>query len=126
MRPAILGKVKSTAVDEDARKLWDITCEEATNLNWMRGPLSEEAVFREVGKYWLPVRRFGVWQNSGDKVKLRPIDDYAENKVNGAFGYADKLDLRTLDQIIWVGAAIARALMQSGEQGVLYKVNRDS
>ena len=44
-------------------------------------------------------------------MKLRPIDDYAENKVNGAFGYADKLDLRTLDQIIWVGAAIARALM---------------
>jgi len=57
------------------------------------------------------VRRFGVWQNSGDKEKLRPIDDYVENKVNGAFGYADKLDLRTLDQIIWVGAAIARALM---------------
>ena len=111
LRPAILGKVKSTAVDEDAPKLWEITCEESSNLHWMRGPLSEEAVFRELGPHWLPVRRFGVWQNSGDKVKLRPIDDYAENKVNGAFGYADKLDLRTLDQIIWVGAAIARALM---------------
>ena len=44
-------------------------------------------------------------------MKLRPIDDYAENRVNGAFGYADKLDLRTLDQIVWIGAAIARALL---------------
>ena len=46
----------------------------------------------------------------GEKTKLRPIDDYSENRVNGAFGYADKLDLRTLDQMIWLGAAIARAL----------------
>jgi hypothetical protein len=40
LRPAILGKVKSASVDEDAQKLWDITCEEALHLNWMRGPLS--------------------------------------------------------------------------------------
>ena len=45
-------------------------------------------------------------------MKLRPIDDYAENKVNGAFGYSDKLDLRTLDQIVWIGAAITRSLEQ--------------
>eukprot|EP00435_Cladocopium_sp_Y103_P062683 s616_g24.t1 len=112
LRPAILGKTKSTSVDDDSQKLWDITCEEATNLHWMRGPIPEGDVAKEYNKPWLPVRRFGVWQSSGDKMKLRPIDDYAENKVNGAFGYADKLDLRTLDQIVWIGAAIARALLQ--------------
>ena len=111
LRPAILGKAKSTTVDADTQQLWDITCEEASNLHWMRGPIPESEVSKGYKKPWLPVRRFGVWQSSGDKMKLRPIDDYAENKVNGAFGYADKLDLRTLDQIVWVGAAIARALL---------------
>ena len=80
-------------------------------MHWMRGPIPESEVAKGYDKPWIPVRRFGVWQSSGDKMKLRPIDDYAENKVNGAFGYADKLDLRTLDQIVWVGAAIARALL---------------
>ena len=56
------------------------------------------------------MRRFGVLQTSGDKIKLRPIDDFAENRVNTAFGYSDKLDLRTLDQIIWSLAAIVRCL----------------
>ena len=51
-----------------------------------------------------------VWQSSGDKKKLWPIDDYAENRVNSAFGYSDKLDLRTLDQVIWSAAAILRAV----------------
>ena len=52
----------------------------------------------------------GVWQSSGDKVKLRPIDDFAENRINGAYGYSDKLDLRTLDQVIWLCCAFARAI----------------
>ena len=110
LRPAILGKTKSAEADEDAQKLWEITCEEASNLHWMRGPIPETEVAKGYDKPWLPVHRFGVWQSSGEKTKLRPIDDYAENRVSGAFGYADKLDLRTLDQIVWVGAAIARAM----------------
>jgi len=111
LRPAILGKAKSATVDSDTQQLWDITCEEASNLHWMRGPIPESEVAKGHRKPWMPVRRFGVWQSSGDKMKLRPIDDYAESKVNGAYGYAHKLDLRTLDQIVWVGAAIARALL---------------
>ena len=44
------------------------------------------------------------------KPKLRPIDDYAaENRVNGAYGYSDKLNLRTLDQMVWLCAAVTRA-----------------
>ena len=77
----------------------------------LRGPISEKDVAALFDKPWVPVRRFAVWQKSGDKIKLRPIDDYSENRVNGAFGYADKLDLRTLDQIVWIGAAISRSLL---------------
>ena len=47
---------------------------------------------------WLPARRFGVWQSSGDKMKLRAIDDYSENRVNSAYSYMDRITLRTLDQ----------------------------
>lgn len=65
LRPAISGKVKSSDVDDDARKLWDITCEEASNLHWMRGPLSEDVVFKELGQHWLPVRRFGHCKTLG-------------------------------------------------------------
>ena len=46
---------------------------------------------------WVPVRRFAVVQSSQGKRKLRPIDDFSENKVNLAFGCSDKLDLFALD-----------------------------
>ena len=51
-------------------------------------------------------------QSSGDKVKLRPIDDFAENRVNSAYGYSDKLDLTTLDQTIWTIVAMVRCLRE--------------
>ena len=85
-----------------------MTVEESSNKHWLEGPLTPEDVNKLHPEGWVPVRRFGVWQSSGDKVKLRPIDDYAENRVNGAYAYSDKLDLRTLDQMIWLCSAIAR------------------
>lgn len=112
IRPALIGKVKNSALDAESQPLWDATLEEAENNHWMSGPHTVEQVhdiFK--GQPWIPVRRFGVLQSSGDKIKLRPIDDFAENKVNSAYGYSDKLDLRTLDQIVWVTAAITRAVM---------------
>ena len=111
VRPALLGKVKSSEQDADLEELWRITLEETSANGWMLGPFSVEQMHeRTGGKPWIPVRRFGVWQTSGDKTKLRPIDDYAENRVNSAFGYSDKLDLRTLDQVIWCAAAVVRCL----------------
>ena len=80
--------------------MWDITLQESNNKHWMDGPLSLVEV---------EVRRFGVWQSSGTKIKLRPIDDYSENRVNGAFAYSDKLELKALDQIIWMAAATTRS-----------------
>lgn len=113
LRPALLGKTKASCVDDDAVKLWEMTCEEAPNLHWLLGPIPAQDVADRYGKPWLPVRRFGVWQSCCG-VKLRPIDDYAENRVNGAFGYSDKLDLRTLDQIVWTGAAMITRALSTG------------
>ncbi len=109
LRLALLGKVKASTVNEDTAILWDLTLEEANNRHWLDGPLSPEDVTARHPGGWVPVRRFGVWQASGDKTKLRPIDDYAENRVNGAYGYSDKLDLRTLDQMVWLCSAVTRA-----------------
>ena len=66
----------------------------------LEGPLTEQQVEERYGGAWIPVRRFGVWQSSSGKQKLRPIDDYSENKANLAFGYADKIALRALDQLV--------------------------
>ena len=109
LRPAILGRLKGLANDEDQTALWDITLQESNNKHWMDGPLSLPEVEARHGTSWIPVRRFGVWQSSGTKIKLRPIDDYSENRVNGAFAYSDKLELKALDQIIWMAAAITRS-----------------
>eukprot|EP00435_Cladocopium_sp_Y103_P041572 s3385_g11.t1 len=144
IRPALLGKVRQSTLDDDRRELWKLTMDETTSNGWMLGPFTteemhhrmagepwkltmdettsngwmlgpfttEEMHHRMAGEPWIPVRRFGVWQSSGDKVKLRPIDDYAESRVNTAFGYSDKLDLRTLDQVIWASAAIVRCIRE--------------
>ena len=55
---------------------------------------------------WLPVRRFAVFQ----KDKWRAIDDFSENGVNGSFGSMEKVDLRALDETVWLSVAIMRAL----------------
>lgn len=65
LRPALLGKTKASCVDDDAVKLWEMTCEEAPNLHWLLGPIPAQDVADRYGKPWLPVRRFGVWQSSG-------------------------------------------------------------
>ena len=111
IRPALIGKVKSSPRGDESQALWDATLEEAADNHWMTGPFSVEQIHEQFdGQPWIPVRRFGVLQSSGDRVKLRPIDDFAENKVNSAYGYSDKLDLRTLDQMVWMTVAITRAL----------------
>ena len=58
LRPAILGKAKSAAVDDDTQRLWDITCEEASNVHWMKGPIPASEVANGYDKPWIPVRRF--------------------------------------------------------------------
>ncbi|CAE7270056.1 SLC24A2 [Symbiodinium sp. CCMP2592] len=99
IRPALLGKVLSEGLSEHSSELWDKTLTEVAE-GFLEGPLTEEELTRRYGDAWAPVRRFAVIQSSGGKRKLRPIDDYSENLVNGSFSYGDKLDLRALDEII--------------------------
>jgi len=35
------------------------------------------------------------------KNKTRPIDDFRENTLNETFGSAEKLELRTMDHVLW-------------------------
>ncbi|CAE7034318.1 unnamed protein product [Symbiodinium sp. CCMP2592] len=108
LRPALLGKVASEGLNEHSQELWDKTLEEVTD-DLLEGPLTQEEVHARHGDHWVPVRRFPVVQSSAGKRKLRPIDDFSENLVNGSFSYADKIDLRALDEII----AICRCWTQA-------------
>ena len=75
IKPALLGKVRSSVVDEDHKELWAKTCQEADG-HLLEGPLTLTQVDDMFPVGWSPVRRFGVRQSSGDTTKLRPIDDY--------------------------------------------------
>ena len=109
-----LGKVESHALDENSQNLWGKTCAEATE-GLLKGPLTEEEVNAKSPQGWVPVRRFAVLQSSQGKMKLRPIDDFSENKVNLAFGCSDKLDLFALDEIVGVCRVWTAAFLGTGE-----------
>ena len=98
LKPALLGKTRtSVAPVEEAKKLFEITCNEASDKGWLEGPYDEDEISEMLGPVWLPVRRFGVTQ----KNKLRPIDDFRENKLNESFSCGDKIDLHAMDQLLW-------------------------
>ena len=112
MRPALLGKTAAANVDDDSLELWEKTCKEADG-RLLRGPFTVAEVDDLFPEGWTPVRRFGVRQSSGESTKLRPIDDYSECKVNSAFGYSDKIDLRALDELIWLLRAWVSWMLKS-------------
>ncbi|CAE7566848.1 unnamed protein product [Symbiodinium sp. CCMP2592] len=101
LQPALLGKIRASASDANARELWDKTLDEVSD-GILEGPLSAEVLSARHGPCWLPTRRFGVEQTSSAGRKLRPVDDFTENKVNLAFGSMDKLDLNALDELIGI------------------------
>lgn len=71
---------------------------------WLDGPYSYaelECLFEGV---WNPVRRFGVWQRN----KLRAIYDFSESGVNASFAHLEKIQLRTLDEKIWVATSFIK------------------
>ena len=98
LRATTLQKVTSAPPCPDAAELRRITLKEV-EAGSLEGPLTPEEVSCRFPDGWIPVRRFGVWQGSGDKSKLRPVDDFAEAEVNSAFAYVDKLDLRSVDTL---------------------------
>ena len=40
------------------------------------------------------------------KGKLRPIDDFCENKLNSTFTTVDKISLKTMDHVVWAALTI--------------------
>ncbi|CAE7555695.1 SLC24A2, partial [Symbiodinium sp. CCMP2592] len=109
LQPALLGKIRASASDANARELWDKTLDEVAD-GILEGPLSAEELLSRHGPCWLPTRRFGVEQTSSAGRKLRPVDDFTENKVNLAFGSMDKLDLHALDELIGISRLWIRVL----------------
>ena len=91
LRPALLGKISASAGDAHAHELWSKTLEEVAD-GILEGPLTPEELSERHGAHWVPTRRFGVEQSSSAGRKLRPVDDFTENRVNLAFGSMDKLD----------------------------------
>ncbi|CAE7527878.1 unnamed protein product, partial [Symbiodinium microadriaticum] len=78
MRPALLGKVKSTKISEEHKELWQQTVDECST-GILEGPLSVDDAHERHGHAWVPVRRFGISQSSAGVRKLRAIDDFSEN-----------------------------------------------
>ena len=113
LRPALLGKIGASAGDAHAHELWSKTLEEVAD-GILEGPLTPAQLSERHGAHWVPTRRFGVEQSSSAGRKLRPVDDFTENRVNLAFGSMDKLDLNALDELICICRLWVRAIRGTG------------
>eukprot|EP00435_Cladocopium_sp_Y103_P058987 s612_g21.t1 len=114
LRPLILGKVRNAGLPEYGKELNDITRDEAEVKGWLKGLLDGQALESEVGSQWIPVERFAVKQRS----KLRPIDNFATNKVNLTWTSTEKLDLHALDQLAWLVSVFYKCVVEKGSVDV--------
>ena len=104
LKPALWGKVQASPRMDYEEELWEATMQEMKQKHWLDGPYSKcelDVLFEEK---WLPVRRFAVWQRS----KWRAIDDFSECGVNSTFSYLEKVDLKALDEIVWISCCFVR------------------
>ena len=114
LRPTIWGSISNSECNEFSQALFHITIEESLEKGWLEPPLSEEDLDIRFPNGWIPVRRFGIMKRN----KLRPIDDLSENGVNSAYMVSDKLTLRTMDELMWVCAALMGFIRCKGEVGL--------
>ena len=98
IKPALWKKIETGRREQYDEELWNITLDEVREKRWLDGPYSFEELEVMFDGVWLPVRRFAVWQRS----KWRPIDDFSECGVNASFAYVEKIQLRALDEILWI------------------------
>ena len=104
LQPALWGKVQSGPRAEYDQDLWDMTMQELTDKGWLEGPYSRDELDVLFEHQWLPVRRFAVWQRS----KWRAIDDFSECGVNSTFAYFEKIDLKALDEVVWMACCFVK------------------
>ena len=100
LKPALWSKIRNSPKSDFDDDLWTLT----TTKRWLDGPYSYDELECLFEGVWNPVRRFGVWQRN----KLRAIDDFSESGVNASFAYLEKIQLRALDEIIWVAACFIK------------------
>ena len=110
VKHALWQKVADSPDDRLSQALYEVT-EAEREKGWLSDPKTWQELENAFGPRWVPVRRFAVEQRD----KLRPIDDLAENGVNGAFAASDKLTLRALDELVWSATFVMRSVMQRGE-----------
>eukprot|EP00435_Cladocopium_sp_Y103_P038385 s723_g10.t1 len=111
LKPALLGKIKVNGCNEHGAELFDMTLLEATEKSWLRGPFTIAEVDQRHSGCWLPVRRFPVVQ----KGKLRPIDDFRENRVNESYSSTERASLYALDHLVWMAIFLMRLYKYGGE-----------
>ena len=96
--------------DELSKEIWKMTMgpegEVAEGL--LKGPLTEDELVSQVGKRWVPARRFGLQQGE----KIRPVDDFSQYGINRAFGSQQKVAILGIDHVV----AWSRALIQSEKE----------
>ncbi|CAE7311815.1 unnamed protein product, partial [Symbiodinium sp. CCMP2592] len=63
-----------------------------------------------LGPHWIPVRRFAIFQRG----KLRCIDDLSENSVNSSWEVAEKIDLRAMDELLWITSRLMQSIVDRG------------
>ena len=104
LKPALWGKVQASPKMDYEEDLWEATMQEMKEKHWLEGPYSKCELDVLFDDDWLPVRRFAVWQRS----KWRAIDDFSECGVNSTFSYLEKVDLKALDEIVWMACCFVR------------------
>ena len=107
LQPALWGKVQSSPRTDYESELWEMTMQELPDKSWLEGPYSRDELDALFNETWLPVRRFAVWQRS----KWRAIDDFSECGVNATFSYLEKIDLKALDEVVWMACCFVKFCM---------------
>ena len=78
----------------------------------IQGPFSKLQLDHRFGPgSWIPARRFGLWQSSSGKRKMRPIDDFSFNYHNATVEIQEKLDHGGLDEVAAMAILIKRSLL---------------
>eukprot|EP00438_Fugacium_kawagutii_P013469 Skav231273 [mRNA] locus=scaffold2436:470175:474164:- [translate_table: standard] len=104
IKPALWNKMQSEQQADYAHELWEATMEEVTDKKWLEGPYDFDELEVMFNHHWLPVRRFAVWQRS----KWRAIDDFSECGVNSSFAYFERVDLKALDETLWIACCFTK------------------
>ncbi|CAE7239575.1 unnamed protein product [Symbiodinium sp. CCMP2592] len=100
---------KSLIKDSDA-ELWSQTLAERDQKSWLSGPYSYQELTEILGPHWIPVRGFAIFQRG----KLRCIDDLSENSANSSWEVAEKIDLRAMDELLWITSRLMQSIVDRG------------